>query len=1190
MRILGIPMPRIRLRGQSWLRVVLTLLGLALFAAAVWIGLPMTGWGTGATVWFRLTVIGVVWGIFLLIWFIRWRRRVRAAREIEAALVPEIPKGDGKELALRMETALATLKKSGGASYLYDLPWYVIIGPPGAGKTTALANSGIEFPLSQHDAISGFGGTRYADFWFAEDAVLIDTAGRYTTQDSDAEADRASWDAFLDLLKKSRPNRPINGVILSFSVEDMMTEDPSTLVRHAEIVRARLAEVHEVLKVDFPVYVMFTKADLIAGFREYFASFSLNRRKLVWGVTFPTADRKAITVEAVPAEFDRLVSRLSDEVIDRLSEEPDGISRIAIFGLPGQMALLRDNVTDFLRRVFEPTRYKTHAILRGFYFTAGTQEGTPIDQVLGAMNKAGGGVSFQPSFMSGKGKSYFIHDLLRRVIFAEQGWVSLDEKAVRRSMILRGLAFGSIAAITLAGLTAFGISYWKNHRLVSTAAAETATYATAVSQELQRQVISDSDLTPVLPLLNDLAGIPAGLGQPGLWERFGLSQRARVVSASQDAYSDALERMMRPRMILDLEQQIPQIIRDGDTTRIYRALKVYLLLGGQGERTDDDAIRSWFDARWRDLYTDRAGIDMRAQLTGHLQAMLTMDSDRNLLVDIDQATVDAARQAIAQLPVDEQAYAILQDGVAASGLPDWSLIDATEPNGDMVFATRDGSELTGMIVPAMYTYEGFWSYFYPGLEEVGQKLRDDQWVLGDLANRAEIEERLNRLDRDLMERYRRDFKSAWDRVLNNLALANLSGDKPRYQVLEAAVSASASPVLALVRAVDAETWLPREYEELSDMSPEDLASLAAGGGSGDGGAAAAAGGQVGNALFDRFRSRRGGIQRILLDSVSSNAKSQTSARTGGGSGGGQRESAMRPIELIAEDFKNWHEILRGEVGKRPIDTLLGNLGAVWQNLRLAEQSPDQSAAVLPSLLNSLTQYNSQLPPQLAGLVNEAEGDFRQDASNASLEQMNRALADDITFFCRENITSAYPFGSSARSLSIDNFARFFGPGGDMDRYFTEYLEPYVERGPDGLRYRQDKPLAGRMSAAALLQFQRAEMIRQAFFAGGGTAPSVEITVTQVDAHPTVESAMLSINDAIIPTVTGSLPQTITWPGSGKSTVLQLSPALNLPSQLRFEGSAWTFMQLLDAASSASQQGDTLRATFVVGGRSITYDF
>ena len=173
---------------------------------------------------------------------------------------------------------------------------------------------------------------------------------------------------------------------------------------------------------------------------------------------------------------------------------------------------------------------------------------------------------------------------------------------------------------------------------------------------------------------------------------------------------------------------------------------------------------------------------------------------------------------------------------------------------------------------------------------------------------------------------------------------------------------------------------------------------------------------------------------------------------------------------------------------------------------------------------------------------------------------------------------------------MDNFARFFGPGGDMDRYFTEYLEPYVERSPDGLRFRQDKPLAGRMSTAALLQFQRAEVIRQAFFAGGGTEPGVDITVTQVDAHPTVESAMLSINDAIIPTVVGSLPQTVAWPGAGKATVLQLSPALDRPSQMRFEGSAWTFMQFLDAASSANQQGDTLRATFTIGGRSITYDF
>ncbi len=111
-----------------------------------------------------------------------------------------------------------------------------------------------------------------------EEAILIDTAGRYTSQDSDATADSASWRSFLELLKKSRPKQPVNGVILAFPIDEMMASDEEARARHANTVRARLAEIHETLKVDFPVYVMFTKADLIAGFREYFASFSLNRR------------------------------------------------------------------------------------------------------------------------------------------------------------------------------------------------------------------------------------------------------------------------------------------------------------------------------------------------------------------------------------------------------------------------------------------------------------------------------------------------------------------------------------------------------------------------------------------------------------------------------------------------------------------------------------------------------------------------------------------------------------------------------------------------------------------------------------------------------------------------------------------------------------------------------------------------
>ena len=1196
MNLLGFYIRTPRWSRDRWWRWVVTLLGIGGLCAAVWLGGPMTGWGPLVGVFWRVVLIGLFLGIFLTVLILRWRRRVRAARAIEEALIPAEPEGDGKLLAEKMTEALAVLKKSGGAASLYDLPWYVIIGPPGAGKTTALANSGLDFPLAQKQAVSGFGGTRNMDFWFAEDAVLIDTAGRYTTQDSDRSADKASWDAFLDLLKRTRPNRPINGVILSFSIEDMMKDDAATLQAHAETVRARLAELHEQLKIDFPVYVMFTKADLIAGFREYFASFSLNRRKLVWGVTFQTPDRKAITHEAVPAEFDRLVSRLSDEIIDRLSEEPDGVARIAIFGLPGQMALLKDNVGAFLRRVFEPTRYKTNAILRGFYFTSGTQEGTPIDQVLGAINEPGTG-GFAAGFMSGRGKSFFIHDLLRGVIFPEQGWVSHDRKAVRRAFVLRTTALSAIAVLTLGAAAAVGVSYWKNLRLVRTAEAATESWRRDARPELTRDVIDDPDLTPVLPLLNEIANMPAGYGdseQPDIWEGFGLGQRDRLNRVATDTYAGALERMMRPRMILDLERRMPDIIRSGEMPEIYRALKVYLLLGKQGETSDDDAIKAWFAQRWRAAYPDRIGLEMTEQLKKHLDAMLTLGDRRELLVTLDQGTVERARAAIAQLPLDEQAYAIIKDGAIAAGLPEWSLVAAAGGNAaTQVFATRDGSDLATLTVPGLYTFEGFWLYFNDQLPLVGEQLRRDQWVLGEFANSAEIEGRLARLDRDPLERYRSDFIAAWNRVLDNVTLNSMVADKPQYAALGMA-SSTVSPILGLVKSVAEQTQLPRLYK---DADPDAIRQAMAGGqdasGRGSGGASGGgAANSVGNSLITRMISRTGGTMRIVLEAAEKERGKGGAAIPGitAAQSGAEPMSVTIAAEAIAKAFENWAVLAEGEPGKRPIDTLLGNLGAVWENLRLAEHNPDQAAAALPTLLNTMTQYNSQLPAPLAQMVSKAESDFRSGASDASIEVMNRALTDRITFMCRDTIKTSYPFGKSDRSLSIDNFARFFGPGGEMDRYFTEYLEPYVERGPDGLKWRTDKEMTARLSTNTLRQFDRAERIRRAFFAGGGTAPSVEITVQQVDASPTVQSAALVINDEVIETALGAMPRTVIWPGEGKSSGVQLFPGLDRKSAEGFTGSSWTFLQLLGTASYKEQRGDVLRATFTLGGRNITYDF
>ena len=570
-----------------------------------------------------------------------------------------------------MADALATLKAASGAKsgYLYDLPWYVIIGPPGAGKTTALVNSGLKFPLARGTtpaAVAGVGGTRYCDWWFTEEAVLIDTAGRYTTQDFDAKSDKESWFSFLDLLKKSRPRQPINGVLVAISIEDILTLSAQELAAQAEAIRRRLLELHERLKVNFPVYALFTKADLVAGFSEYFSYLNEANRRQVWGATFQTADKKKNLIGDIPTEFDLLLERLSEETLDRLQDEPAPPHRVQLFGFAAQMARLKPQIHKFLNQIFEPTRYHVNASLRGFYFTSGTQQGTPIDQLIGSLARTFGAEEVSTGAYHGSGKSYFLTNLITKVIIGEADWVSTDRVAVRRALLIK------TAALSLIGLCAVGLSiawltsYKKNSDLIAQAVQVDGDYATAGAPLIKQTLIADHDLDKILPLLHRLRNAPAGYAtrdkQVPLSERYGLSQHPRLLSASDAAYHTALERLFRPRLLYRLEEQLNA--RLAEPAFVYEALKVYLMLGGQ-HPADRGLIKSWMQRDWADnLYPGSTNAEGRRLLEDHLGAMFDLETEQPPLVELDGRLIREAQNSLARLSVAQRAYELLKSEVA----------------------------------------------------------------------------------------------------------------------------------------------------------------------------------------------------------------------------------------------------------------------------------------------------------------------------------------------------------------------------------------------------------------------------------------------------------------------------------------------------------------------------------------------
>jgi len=309
------------------------------------------------SIWARVVVISLiilvyaVWAIYAL-WNLIRNGEAFTKKLFDSNKPKALAKEDIRAIGEKAVNAITQLKQmhlsvAGGADsfiagvrrlmegkrYLYELPWYVLIGNSGAGKTSMLMNSGLKFPVgdqmgiaSAHLTLSHDTGTQNCTWWFTNDAVLVDTAGRYTTSETfqtnttktatvnldqaKADADitkdgskplsmvdagkeeinHAEWLGFLAVLRQVRSRAPINGALLAVDVSELLLSDSSQRLIQAAQLRHRLEELRLHLGIRFPVYVMLTKTDRLRGFVDYFSSLTSEGRAQVWGFTLPWLD------------------------------------------------------------------------------------------------------------------------------------------------------------------------------------------------------------------------------------------------------------------------------------------------------------------------------------------------------------------------------------------------------------------------------------------------------------------------------------------------------------------------------------------------------------------------------------------------------------------------------------------------------------------------------------------------------------------------------------------------------------------------------------------------------------------------------------------------------------------------------------------------------------------------------------
>lgn len=592
-------------------RWLLSLVWVLAISAMVWFygdTLSFGTWRPLETQRARLIAIGIAFAAWLALLVYRAVR----ARRADAALADAVT-ADGKadparaaaedvaEIRARLRTALKELRGKLGRGSIYSLPWYALIGPPGAGKTTALTNSGLNFPLADTigDApLQGVGGTRHCDWWFTEESILIDTAGRYTAQDNEPEVERASWQGFLALLKKHRPRQPLNGALVMIGLDDILRSDPAERLRQARTVRKRLRELDEAFRLRVPAYLVLTKADRLAGFSAFFDHLDRPAREQVWGMTFPLADpgragkagkaggaggaAEAGLAARFAGGLDALVERLNGLLLDRLQAEADPHRRAAIFAFPSQVALLAEPLHEIMGEIGADSRFDPAPRVRGVYFASAHQDRASLDFVSETTSSQFG-VPAPEAADGGEdaGKSFFLARLLRDVVFNEASLVSTDPVRERRRRIARWAGAGAFAALVLVFCGAWLADYFDQERRLADAEARLGLYAAAASG-IPVADVRDADLGRVLPALDEAARLvptPAEGRRPALLRL--PDQEPKVRAGAEDLYGRALNGFLLPRLLVAVEGDLKR--GSADPAAAADGLRLYPMLGAQAK-------------------------------------------------------------------------------------------------------------------------------------------------------------------------------------------------------------------------------------------------------------------------------------------------------------------------------------------------------------------------------------------------------------------------------------------------------------------------------------------------------------------------------------------------------------------------------------------------------------------------------
>lgn len=717
--------------GRVWVWSLLLVLACALL---VWFLGPLLAvddyrfWQDPAARLVTISVLFLLWGLAMVV---AGGRRAAGLKNPDSQVRHQSPgwvederkhvRGRFKEAVQRLKTAHRYAGRN--ERWRNDLPWYLLIGEQGSGKTHLLAAAGLQSPLDQGEALAAH-STAHCQWYFADEGVLIETPGRYLTQ-PDPAVDAAGWSTLLSLLRLRHRARPLNGVVVTVSVDTLLRRNEHDLDLHARHVHSRLQEVLQVLHVDVPIYLVLTQADRVCGFAEFFDSSLGEEAESVLGQCFDTVTA-GVDFTQVRQAFATLLQGLNAELITRLHQERSVERRGRMLDFPQHAAQLGERLCQFVESAFSAHRYQRISGLRGFYLTC-----------------------------AGDRRSHFIQGLFRRVIFAEADLAGLqaqEQQRIRRRQGLQALAMASVIGAA-AGL--WSHSYSVNQQRLAHLATLAGPSLLASMDTDQTLALLDARLAAadVFPPVEDVAFI----------ERAGLYPGEASRPLLTRAYEQALLQPFLAQIRAQLEEQVRANL--GDRERLLESLRAYLMLNLR-ERRDTEWLAQRMAEHWSARYAGDTSTQKR--LNQHLERLLK----QTFAAPLDETLVATAREKLRGESLADVVYRVLRE--QSRNLEPLRLAEGK------VFAAIDPP------IPGFYT-KRYVQYFEAQGPRLVNAIAQDNWVLGEGTDLSVMD--LRRLMIELQQRYFSEYADAWSAALGRVRLQQTDSLKQDAEQLASLTSA-----------------------------------------------------------------------------------------------------------------------------------------------------------------------------------------------------------------------------------------------------------------------------------------------------------------------------------------------------------------------------------------------------------------